>query len=135
MIESIENLDQLRKITNTDKRVLVLDFYAPWCTPCDLLTPLLQQMEKFYNNKCLVIRIDVYKYSSIADAFGITGMPTVMFFFGKKLWKELTVVGGDIGTIYQNVSILITQRNDGMLPVNEQLLYNPQSGLGYKPVF
>lgn len=134
MITDIDNLEQLKFIINSDPRVILVNFFAHWCTPCQLLNPLLLQLEKTYLNKVLIIRVDIDRYPRIADAFSITAMPTICFFFNKVFWKELTVSGGDIGTIYMNVSILLTQHNDGLLPMQSALLYNPKEPLDSYPV-
>lgn len=129
MITNVNNLEQLRYIVNTDPRVIMVDFFSTWCTPCSMLTPLLLQLEQEYQNKVLIIRVDIERYPRIADAFSITAVPTILYFFNKIFWKELTVVGADLGTIYMNVSILLTQHNDGLLPIQEALLWNPKKNL------
>jgi len=129
MIENVNNLEELRHIVNTDHRVIILDFFAPWCTPCLMLTPLLIDLEKFFKNKVLVIKIDIDRYPRLADAFNITSVPTIAFFFNRILWKELTITGADIGTTYENVNILLTEHNDGFLPIPRALLFNPKTDL------
>lgn len=126
MIINVDTLEKLRYIVENDKRVIVLQFSARWCTPCTLLKPQLVQMEKFYNNKILVIDVDVERYPNIADAFNITSIPTIMYFFHKKLWSYLTVTGADLGTIYQNVAILLTEHNDGQTVINRSLEKQPK---------
>jgi len=129
MITGVNNLEQLKYIINNDPRVVMVDFFATWCTPCQMLTPLLLQLEKDFLNKVNIIRIDIDRYPRIADAFSITAVPTLLFFFNKIFWKELTIVGADIGTTYMNTSILLTQHNDGLLPIQEALLWNPKKNL------
>ncbi len=129
MINNVDDLDQLRFIIEKEKRVVVLDFFANWCTPCQLLTPLLIDMEKYFLNRCLVIQINVERYPKIADAFNITAMPTLCFFYNNTFWKELTVAGGDIGTIYENVNILLTQHSDGETSLTKAIRNNPVRNL------
>jgi len=125
MITNIGTLEQLHKIINTDPRIVLVNFTANWCTPCNMFTPLLDQMEKFYGNRILIIQIDVQRFPRIADAFSIVAMPTLLFFFNKILWKELTITGADIGTAYSNVNILLTQHNDGETQLKRSLIYAP----------
>ena len=129
MISNVNNLEQLKYIIEKEPRVVVLDFYANWCTPCVLLTPLLIDMEKFYQNKVLVIQINVDNYPKIADAFNITAMPTICFFFNNTFWKELTISNAEIGTIYENVNILLTMHNDGEPKLHKQLQNKPKKSL------
>lgn len=125
MITNVGTLDEIKKIVNTDPRIIILDFFANWCTPCQMFSPLLQELERSYNNKVLIILIDVQKYPHIADAFKITALPTLIFFFNKILWKNLTITGADIGNVYDNVNILLTQHNDGETPLKRSIIYSP----------
>ena len=82
-------------------------------------------MEKFYANKVLIIEINVDRFPRISDAFGIASIPTLVFFFNKILWRKLTVTGADLGQAYDNVSILLTQHNDGEQQLKRDLIYSP----------
>lgn len=125
MITNIGTIEEIRKIVDNDPRVIVLDFFANWCTPCQMLTPELEAMEKFYSNRVLIVQINIERFPRLADAFNIVAVPTLIFFFNKILWKNLTITGGDIGTAYDNVNILLTQHNDGDTQLKRSLIYNP----------
>ncbi len=132
MITNIGTLEEIKKIVDNDPRVVILYFSAQWCTPCNIFNPQLQDMEKFYANKVLIIEINVDRFPRISDAFGISSIPTLMFFFNKILWRKLTVTGADIGQSYDNVSILLTQHNDGEQQLKRDLIYNPAGGEGQR---
>ena len=132
MITNIGTLEEIKKIVDNDPRVVILYFSASWCTPCNIFNPQLQDMEKFYANKVLIIEINVDRFPRISDAFGISSIPTLMFFFNKILWRKLTVTGADIGQSYDNVSILLTQHNDGEQQLKRDLIYNPAGGEGQR---
>ena len=83
MITNIGTLEEIKKIVDNDPRVVILYFSASWCTPCNIFNPQLQDMEKFYANKILIIEINVDRFPRISDAFGIASIPTLMFFFNK----------------------------------------------------
>jgi thiol-disulfide isomerase/thioredoxin len=132
MITNIGTLEEIKKIVDKDPRVVILYFSASWCTPCNIFNPQLQDMEKFYANKVLIIEINVDRFPRISDAFGISSIPTLMFFFNKILWRKLTVTGADLGQTYDNVSILLTQHNDGEQQLKRDLIYNPAGGEGQR---
>ena len=132
MITNIGTLEEIKKIVDNDPRVVILYFSASWCTPCNIFNPQLQDMEKFYANKVIIIEINVDRFPRISDAFGISSIPTLMFFFNKILWRKLTVTGADIGQSYDNVSILLTQHNDGEQQLKRDLIYNPAGGEGQR---
>lgn len=125
MITNVGTLDQIKKLVNTDPRIIIITFSANWCTPCQMLKPLLEQLEFSYRNRVLIINVDVERFPSVADAFKITTLPTQLFFFNKILWKNLTIGEADIGTTYNNVNILLTQHNDGLSPLPRSLIYSP----------
>ena len=125
MITNVGTIEKIRYIVDNDSRVVILNFTANWCTPCQMLTPELENMERFYSNRILIIQIDVQRFPRVADSFGIVAMPTLIFFFNKILWKNLTITGGDIGQAYDNVHVLLTQHNDGETQLKRSLLYNP----------
>lgn len=129
MINNVDNLEQLKYIIGKEFRVVVLTFTANWCTPCQMLQPLLIDMEKYYSNKCIVISVNVERYPKIADAFGIVAMPTTLFFYNNTFWKEMTLAGAEIGTIYQNVNILLTMHSDGEPNLKRSLRNVPQKDL------
>jgi len=130
MITNIGTLEEIQKIVDKDPRVVILYFSALWCTPCNIFNPQLQDMEKFYNNKVLIIEINVDRFPRIANAFGIASIPTLIFFFNKILWRRLMITGADLGQAYDNVSILLTQHNDGEQQLKSDLIYNPAGGEG-----
>ena len=132
MITNIGTLEEIKKIVDKDPRVVILYFSASWCTPCNIFNPQLQDMEKFYANKVIIIEINVDRFPRISDAFGISSIPTLMFFFNKILWRKLTVTGADLGQAYDNVSILLTQHNDGEQQLKSDLIYNPAGGEGQR---
>ncbi len=62
------------------KTLVLADFYATWCGPCKMLAPVLEEIEKKYFGKIKVLKIDVDKEEELAVKYGITSIPTVIFF-------------------------------------------------------
>ena len=69
-----------------DKLVLV-DLYATWCTPCKALAPVLEELADKYEDKIKVIKVNVDEEESIAAKFGIVSIPTIIFL---KNWQTAT---------------------------------------------
>ena len=57
----------------------IIDFYADWCAPCRQLSPLLEELAKEYEGKLVVYKIDTEKERDLAQAMGITGLPSLLF--------------------------------------------------------
>ena len=128
MIINIGTLEEIKKFVDNDPRVIILYFSANWCTPCNIFNPQLLDMENFYSNKVQIIEINVDRFPRISDAFSISSIPTLLFFFKKILWRKLTITGADLGQAYDNVSILLTQHNDGEQQLKRDLIYSPPPG-------
>ena len=65
------------EITNTDTLVLV-DFYANWCGPCKMLSPVLEELENSRGVK--VVKVDVDKNEEVARNYGVMSIPTLIMF-------------------------------------------------------
>jgi len=79
------NFEQL---INSDVPVLV-DFYAEWCQPCKIQSPVLQELAREGNGRIRVIKIDVDKNPLIAQRYQIQGVPTLILFRnGQVLWRQ-----------------------------------------------
>ena len=59
---------------------VLVDFSATWCGPCKMLAPTIEKIAKDYDGRAKVYSIDVDKASELATTFGISGVPTVIFF-------------------------------------------------------
>ena len=57
----------------------IIDFYADWCGPCKKLAPTVEQIAKDYKGKIYVYKVNVDEQQELAGAFGIQGIPAVLF--------------------------------------------------------
>lgn len=65
-------------VLKSDKPVLV-DFWAEWCGPCRMISPIVEELSKEYEGKALVTKVDVDNANEIAMKFGIRNIPTILF--------------------------------------------------------
>ncbi len=57
----------------------IIDFYADWCAPCRVLTPVLEELSEEYKGKVDIYKIDTEKEQELAGMFGIRSIPSILF--------------------------------------------------------
>ena len=67
------------EVLKSDLPVMV-DFYAPWCMPCKMIAPLVEDLSNELSGKAKFVKVDIDHASDIVTRFNIRGVPTLMFF-------------------------------------------------------
>ena len=57
----------------------IVDFYADWCGPCKMVSPVLDQLSKDYEGKLRVFKVNTDEEQELSAAFGIQSIPTILF--------------------------------------------------------
>lgn len=73
--------------------LLLVDFWAPWCGPCRMMSPIIDQVGKEYIGKLVVGKVNVDENPNISGQFGISSIPTLILF------KRGQVVNNIIGSV------------------------------------
>ena len=69
---------------------VVVGFWAPWCGPCKMVSPVLEQLARKFNGKLIVIKINVDEKQHIARQYQVQSIPTIMMFFKGNTLMRLT---------------------------------------------
>ena len=80
-----ENFEQV--VLKSDKPVLV-DFWATWCGPCKMLSPIIEEVRKETDGKAVVGKINVDEQQELAMQFGVMSIPTLLVFKNGEIVKK-----------------------------------------------
>lgn len=85
-------MSKFSEIINQEKPVLV-DFFAEWCGPCKMMSPILKEVKDVFQDKVSILKIDVDKNQSLAAKFQVRGVPTLILYkSGKQVWRQSGMV-------------------------------------------
>ena len=86
---SLNKADFLNKVANYEtspsewkflgERPAIIDFYATWCGPCKMLSPVLEELAAEYAGKIDIYKINVEEEEELAGVFGVRSVPTLLF--------------------------------------------------------
>jgi thioredoxin 1 len=79
---AIEHVDEksFDKEVRNSKVPVIVDFYAEWCGPCKVMTPIFEEVGSKYQGKVKFVKVDVDANQALAQEFGIMSIPTLVVF-------------------------------------------------------
>tara|TARA_Y100000768_G_scaffold294666_1_gene228483 strand:+ start:514 stop:837 length:324 start_codon:yes stop_codon:yes gene_type:complete len=82
------NDENFKDYIASDKPVLV-DFWAEWCGPCKMLTPIIEELAEEYADRAVIAKVNVDQASSIAQQYSIRSIPALLFFKNGAVEQQL----------------------------------------------
>ena len=79
MAQAVTDQNFSDEVLKAEGKVLV-DFWAPWCGPCQMLSPIIEEVGQELKDKVKVVKMNVDENPQTSQQYGITGIPTVILF-------------------------------------------------------
>jgi thioredoxin len=98
------DMDEVTSATFADEVLaspvpVIVDFWAPWCRPCDTIEPHLRTLAEQWSDRVRLVRVDVDAEPGLSSRYGVLSLPTVVLFTGGE--PTATVHGAQPRTRYE----------------------------------
>lgn len=77
--QKVFNFDVNKEWKFEGDKPAIIDFYADWCGPCKMVSPILEELSEEYNGKLDIYKIDTEDQRELAASFGIRSIPSILF--------------------------------------------------------
>jgi len=90
MSELVQHITDDQFPATVAKGVTLVDFWAPWCGPCRMIAPILDELAGELKDKARIVKINVDENPQVAGQFGVMSIPTLLLFKdGKKVDQKI----------------------------------------------
>ena len=74
--------------------VTMVDFWAPWCGPCRMVAPVIEELAEDFDGKAKITKVNTDEQQEIADKYGIRSIPTILFFKDGEVVDQMVGAAG-----------------------------------------
>ncbi len=75
-----KQFSSFQELLEASKTPVLVDFYATWCGPCQMMSPILEQVGASLRDRVQIVKIDTDRYPTIASQYQIQALPTLVLF-------------------------------------------------------
>ena len=70
------------------KGLVLIDFFAEWCMPCTMMSPIMEELSEKFRGKLKIGKVDISENESFAEKYGVSSIPTFIIFKDGKIVKQ-----------------------------------------------
>jgi thioredoxin 1 len=91
MVHQVKDMADFKaKLTEAGDHLVVVDFFATWCGPCKVIAPKLEALSTELKGSVMFLKVDVDEVEEVATEYGVSAMPTFMFFKKSQKLEEFS---------------------------------------------
>lgn len=105
MLKEITNQNFEEVVMKSDKPVVV-DFWAEWCSPCRIISPLMEDLSKEYEKEVKIVKCDVDQNPELCQKFKIKSIPTILFMKNGKIF-DTKIGAGNKAAFIRKIELLL----------------------------
>jgi len=104
--------DNFQKEVLDYQGVVLVDFWAPWCGPCQLMGPILEELATANQGKAKIAKVNIDENQSLALRYQIRSIPTLMIFKNGQVVEQIIGVRAK-ETLQEKIDAVLSQKTDG----------------------
>lgn len=75
-----KQFSSFKELLDSSPKPVLVDFYATWCGPCQMMSPILEQVGSSLRDRLQIVKIDTDRYPNLASEYDIQALPTLVLF-------------------------------------------------------
>ncbi|EDW05503.1 thioredoxin-1 [Drosophila mojavensis] len=88
---AIRNMNEFyKRLDASDRKLVVLDFYATWCGPCQEMDSVVKSLARKYGSRVDIMKINVDRFEELMDMYNVRSMPTFVFIKNNRKMSRMT---------------------------------------------
>ncbi|TDG43256.1 hypothetical protein AWZ03_010313 [Drosophila navojoa] len=90
-MSAIRNMNEFyKRLDASDRKLVVLDFYATWCGPCQEMDSVVKSLARKYGSRVDIMKINVDRFEELMDMYNVRSMPTFVFIKNNRKMSRMT---------------------------------------------